>query len=248
MQCLWGFTSILKAFEKVNYKTYDDAMKMAFLPLKFLANPRELLKSKSKVKSFLYRSGLFCGRIYSIICKCIGTQHSKSRKNKYEISNNLKSPNDVNDLYESLKEKHPNLIHIHQSKNYINWRIHNNPSKKIKTLFVYSNHSLVGYAYIRFGNRVASLIDITFIELEAGFLLMKLILNALNTKAIDLVTYTGNIKNDVNLTVFKLLKSFGFLTIDSPTDFIIQNLNYPDEDILYNIKNWYINGIWHEGI
>ena len=31
-------------------------------------------------------------------------------------------------------------------------------------------------------------------------------------------------------------------------EFILRNINYPDEEYLYDIKNWYINDIWSEGV
>lgn len=77
---------------------------------------------------------------------------------------------------------------------------------------------------------------------------MQAILKFFSEKQIGLITYSGNIKYLLNQQVFKLLKSFGFIIRKHSNEFIVRNLNYSNEINLYDVRNWYINDLWSEGV
>ena len=250
MVCIWGFTKVLKAFKKVKFRIYNDSMKCAILPLKFQTTKKSaipLLKSKSKVKSIIFSTGILFGCFFTPIRLKFNRVKKKAFESNYELSKTLKSMSDVTVLYDSLRKTYPDLIHIHQNETYINWRIYNNPMNKKVTFFVYVGDLLIGYLYITIRDKAAELTDFTFINKNAGIYLMKILLDFIKTNRIGFVTYSGNIKNSLNQQVFNLLRSYGFIMIGRSNEFILRNINFPEEERLSNINNWYINDLWSEG-
>jgi len=250
MVCIWGFTKALNALRKVNFNIYTDSMKLAILPLKYKITKESaipLIKPKSKLSSIVYKLSIRFGCFFASIrfeLNCL----SKKTFKPYKLHKTLKSMSDVISLYDLLRKKYPNLIHIHQDETYINWRIYNNPVNKKVTFFVYSNDVLVGYLYITIRNQTAELTDFTFVNKNVGFYLMKTLSNFIMNNQIGLVIYSGNIRNSLNQQVFNLLKSYGFMIVDQPSKFILRIINFPEEKKLGDITNWYINELWSEGI
>jgi hypothetical protein len=72
-------------------------------------------------------------------------------------------------------------------------------------------------------------------------------LEKLRKRKLAYLSFFGNIDNPLIRTVFDLLSKHGARISDSNQYFVLRNLSYPDEDELYNIKNWYLNGLWSEG-
>ena len=55
--------------------------------------------------------------------------------------------------------------------------------------------------------------------------------------------------NPLGLSIFELLKQFGFLKIKRPDlVFLLQNSSFEDEGHLDHAENWYLNGLWTEGM
>ncbi len=248
MQCIWGYTPAVKVWKnKLQFSVYEKVMYESILILNLQNTLSEIFKSKrGMVKKIAMVPLIIFWYLYSL---CISSFRfpKKSPRMKFSIEYKLRSINDLDVLYEHLRAKYPELIHIDQDEKYIVWRILKNSNNKYKTYFLYEDNILKAYCYAGIGNKkIASLTDFTFENAEAGTFLLRNLLNDLRNEKISKVSFLGNAKNPLMINTFNLLKRFGFLKIRSSMSFVLKNIAYKDEAILYDIKNWYVGGLWTE--
>jgi len=253
MSCIWGYTSVITAQKglrnKLGFSVYENVMYESILILNLKNALSVILKSKlAMVKKITISLLALFSYLYSLILRLFSKSLKESPKIKFSIEHTLRSTNDLDMLYRRLREKYPDLIHIDQDKNYIMWRILNNPNIKYKTYFVYEDNLLRGYCYFSTDHKKrAFLTDFTFESAAAGVPLLRVLLNMLRNEKISYVYFSGNARNPLMMTIFNLLKRFGFVKRRSSWSFVLRNISYKDEDYLYDIKNWYAGGLWREG-
>ncbi len=250
MQFVWGYTTAVKVMKnKIQFYVYENVMYEYNLIVNLKNNLNNILKSKISIirkilRLIFYSFQYISSKLFSISLRL----NKKSLDNKYSISIEPKSFNDIHDLYNRLRIKHPDLIYIDQNKKYIIWRIFNNPNLRYKTYFIYENNKLRGYCYIGINSENnANLSDFTFENFEVGFFLLKKILKDLQDEKIAQISYYGNIKNPLIIKVFKLLKKAGFRKKKGEFSFVLKDISYKNKNQLLNIKNWYLNRLWGEG-
>ena len=249
ISCLWGFSrKAIIPLKKANFVVFENIIKRMVLPIKFKQAQTIIPKSTANsLKSNIFKMVVFFATIYSKIRIILVKENSfKSLKN-IELVNNLKNQNDIINMYIQIKIKHADLIHIYQDKEYFDWRIRNSPFP-IKTLFLYENNQLKGYFYLKIQEKFCELTDFTFVQKIYGKILIRELINLIKNQNLGFVFYTGNIKNKLNRTVFKLLRYNGFLKIKGPNHFVLRNFNFQNKEYLFKIENWYLNDLWSEGI
>lgn len=245
---IWGITPAIKVWkDKLGFSVYSSAKCSSVLILNPCAFVNKIFHSKWSFYKRLFFS-LSIIPIYLYSCarwlrklKSPGTQFS------YKIEKQPRSTIDLNRLFERLTEK-TDFIYIEQDEKFLNWRVYGNPNIKYSTYFLYKNNDLCGYCYFYMNQKKeVYLTDFTFDDHVAGdFLLRKLLERLRSDKAVS-ITYMGNIKNSLISQVFVALSKYGFIKRRDSDAFVLLNLSRDDEEYLYDIRNWYINGLWTEG-
>jgi len=266
MSCVWGFTSAVKVWRhKLNFQVYENDMTDARIVLNRTAT--FFMNLKSEIRSF-YTSWR---TKRTTLRKAMGTvwgklkgggggkgesgpplpkidQDIKVSKN-YKLENAPRSVKDIELLYKRLRKKYPNLIHMNLDEKYIKWRIKNNPHINYKHYFVYEGDNLRAYCYFnpKREKRVAYLSDLTFEDLGAGKFLLDHLLKELKSQKYAYMNFLGNRSNPMMALVLSLLQSKGAKLTPNSQAFVLRNVLYSDEKVLYNMENWYLNGLWTEG-
>lgn len=249
---IWGFTALTSAFKKVGFSVYENAIKMSV----FSVDKKYIYTKLNDGKKI--NNSILSLIIYSIVsyllvlyaktmCKLsiFRTSLRFKKVKNYEIKNTLGRENDISTLYDSLVDALPDLIYIAPSKHYLDWRLTLNPAFKSRSLFVYQEDKLVGYLFLTDKNSLLEISDFTFTDSFGGDLLLKSIYtDILKSK---MVYYSGNAHNSLGLKVLKKLKWHGFLLKNRSSQFILRDLSFKD-DVIGDIKNWYINEMWSEGL
>jgi len=256
MCCIWGFTGVtsaIKVLRRLGFSVYKNVMCKSILilnPIGFISSgvlksgrgrARKIAESFLVIFLYFYSSALIFSYRH--------LKRTKKTSRRFSIKHKLRSISDFSKLYSQLRVKHADLIHIEQDEKYIAWRILNNPNLKYATYFVYEDDSLRAYCYVNIDNkRTAHLTDLTFEDYDAGDFLLKTILNDLShNRSVTSALFMGNIKNPIITSIFALLKKYGFIRRRSSASFVLKNISYKYEQWLYNMKNWYVNGLWTEG-
>jgi len=99
--------------------------------------------------------------------------------------------------------------------------------------------------YIR--NFIGYITDFTCETTDAGRFLLQYLLNKLKSKKLAYLNYFGNIENPLLNRVFDIFREYRAYISDSDQYFVLRNISYPDEKLLFDIKNWYLNALWSEG-
>jgi hypothetical protein len=269
MYCIWGFTSAGGVWrKKLKFKVYENSIKEAKVVLNLGATIFNTIRSKINIVRTAFKSQkTTLGKSASALIdnmrglksflkkpegRSSGEMPSKkttpAEKYEFELMHKLKAPKDIQDLYSRLRKKNPKLIHMNLEKKYIEWRVYKNPMVKYKSLFVYENNKLLGYCFYNIrSDRTCNLVDLTFETPATGRYLLTRLLDELREKKLAYLQFFGNIDNPLMNSVFRLLTDFGAKINNSSQYFVLRNLSYSDDEELYNIKNWYLNGLWTEG-
>lgn len=227
MHCVWGLTSAVKVWRKtLGFRVYEDILQTSVL----------VLRPKSVIHIPL--------GLYAFMRKLINSFSITTQKN-VSIEKELRSPEDLEGLYERLMAKYKGLICLKLNKKCLAWRIFANPNIKYDTYFVYENDDLRAYCYFSMDkNRWMRLSDFTCEDYISGKMLLERIIN---DKKPAYVLFMGNKTNILTTRMFELLGRLGSIKRRSPSAFVLKNISYPCEDSLYEVKNWYLNGLWTEG-
>lgn len=248
MEFIWGYSSsiaAIKALRKIRFLAYGSLMYISVStigPRLALSGVRE--ENVGAVKRAVRSLVVLLLWVYSSIFRvmCWGSDTGLS------VRDRLADQQDLADLYERLRNRYPDLIHIDLDERYLQWRIHDHPIFKYRTYFVYEGDLLRAYAFVNMHDkRRVYLTDFTFETHSAGKFLLQKVLGQLRTEGVGAVVFWGNKQNPAMNRVFGLLQSFGFLRRKDPTHVVLRNLSFEDGEALLDMANWYLNGLWTEG-
>lgn len=252
MHCIWGYTGAIKAFKKFQFRVFD-IMYDSSLLMDFQAGLSEVWHSESTfVRKIAASIRLVLVWLRSTIAGIWGESLGSS-KNRFSIKENLESQADLDELYERLRTEYPDLIHIAQDEGYLKWRILDHPFLNYTRFFVYEKELLRAYVYVNASDRrIAYLTDFTFEDAHAGYFLLQRVLKQLRqAKKPVYVSFFGNAENPLVSNVFDLLRRFGFSRkrARSSMSFVVRNLSLQgeDEQCLFDVRNWYMCGLWTDG-
>ncbi len=251
IQCVWGFTGLSSLWRrKLEFEVYEGVMAESILVL----NPRQAAAEiNSKKRSMPVRLMLVLLAwpfgLYGWFRRLATNLFSvRIARDKFVLENKLRSMDHMRELYDRLRAKCPNLIHLQQDEDYINWRVYHNPNVKYKTAFVYEDDKLQAYCYFTISDRnTAYLSDLAFDNPDAAKTLLDYVLSICRKQGVGVVSFLGNTRNRLVATVFDLLKRHGAIKKVDGQAFVLKNISYDDEKRLYDVKNWYLTGLWSEG-
>jgi hypothetical protein len=267
MVCVWGFTSAVKVWRhKLNFQVYETDMTDAKIVLNRTAT--FFMNLKSEIRSFYTSWRTKRTTLRKAMRTVWGKMKGGGGKRKgdegpvlpkiekdikvtknFTIEDALRSIKDIEHLYNRLRDRYPNLIHMNFDKRYIKWRIENNPHVNYSHYFVYEEDKLRAYCYFnpKDDKRITHLSDLTFEDIGAGKFLLDHLLKELKSRKFAYMNFLGNRSNPLMAMVLALLRSRGAKLTPNSQAFVLRNVLYPDEKVLYNMENWYLNGLWTEG-
>ncbi|MFQ5652170.1 MAG: GNAT family N-acetyltransferase [bacterium] len=251
IHCVWGYTRQGLVWKKgLRFNVYDAIMsESVFVSNPFRALPEVLARKWRTRFKIAVACSLLPACLYSHLRRVWASNLlRKGSRKKYVVEDRLRRIGDLEELYRRLRKIHPQLIHLDQDENYLNWRIYKNPNVDYQTTFVYEGEMLRAYCYLSQNDKhTAFLTDFTFEEEDAGAFLLRAVLQQCRKQRAGLVYFMGNSKNRLIATVLKLLQGAGFVSKRSAEAFVLKNITYEDEEFLYDIRNWYVHGLWSEG-
>lgn len=249
MQFAWAYAAAIatvKAVRKIRFHTYDNMIYDSVSILDPRCNlsgvwERNANAVKKVIKSLTFLLFWLYSSILRATCWPSGSRELVVRET-------LADQQDLDNLYKRLRNRYPDLIHIHLDEKYLRWRLYNHPVFEYRTYFVYEGDLLVAYAFVNTHNRrMAYLTDFTFESVDAGKFLLQRVLDEMCAEDVGAATFWGNKRNPVIRRTFGLLRRFGFVQRKTPNHFVIRNLSFGDEEGLLDMTHWHMNGLWTEG-
>jgi len=253
MEILWAFTPALGVYEKkLNFMVFSDAI---YSMSAIIGKPRiSFIKSftSNNYKVYLkYIYGWLKWIVFSskYLSFKIRTKYSKEIGN-YSVVNYPETFDDINNLYKKLKNQHDDFIHINIDKSYYEWRIKYNVNLNYSTKFFYFNDELVGYYILSLKGFSANISDFTPSNTRVSKVMMGYLLSETSKLKVVELNYFGNLKNELNLNNFNLLRKFnGKIERVDEMPFVYKDISNGNikNSFLKSPKNWYLNGLWTEG-
>lgn len=240
---MWGFNNIPASYKRLGY---DNPFKSfhGLLVLKPRKAFKNIMLQKSNVgKLSRVKIGLGTFSLYILSLK---KSFMFSRKNNYLFNNEL---NENDELFKkaSLTDK---MIFLLQNKNYLKWKISENPYDITYRSFqlVDTNGSLVAQAICNVQKEVAFIEQTLFdkkLNKDQKRSFLKKVLNALENENVGLVRFTGFNNNTLNVAEMDLLKSIGFVFTGKGEWFTFKNIS-SDPDI--DPGKIYLSRMYKQGI
>jgi len=252
MTCVWGFTTATQVWkDTLGFNVYFKELTRALIPLRSGVVRDEYRKAQQgkggaemALKSLLIPLGSV---VVSGLSRAFKGKKPYAEGLKLSFQNEPKKFSDLSDLYKRLRKKHPRLIHIEHSKEYVHWRIYDNPSNKHRTIFAYNGKSLGGYAYLTFKGDVAEITDIVFSNEDHGRALMSRVWEEFKKEGSGLVICSQNNANPLGKQVLSILGLYGAILRPRDT-FVLKNISHTNEKMIYDIRNWFLSDLWSEGL
>ncbi|HMK34772.1 MAG TPA: hypothetical protein VK463_06880 [Desulfomonilaceae bacterium] len=245
-QCAWGYGPTYKASLRHGVSAYPDAICSLGAVLRPTRGTSDKARPKKK-RSLSQRIKRIAARPLFWLYGSILRAATRPSIPIFSIRPALFRQEDLDDLYQRLRDRYPNMIHIDLDERYLRWRIYNHPIFEYKSYFVYEDTQLRAYAFINANSQTrAYMTDFTFEHENAGKVLLARILDDLKSTRAGLVIFIGNRENPLIKKTFKLLRRWGFLRIGS-TNFQMRNLQSQSDSLVSNPENWYMTGIGGEG-
>jgi GNAT superfamily N-acetyltransferase len=245
--CLWGFTKKEGAFTSVGF-SFDRILSRSVLLLdpgrgaQLYKNNKSTALAGKVLKIALYPISFYCRMVFFIKSGCL-----RNNTNGISVTKALKDENDTVILFEKIRGQYPGLIHIHQDRKYMSWRIDKSPREMI-SCYAYDNNELKGSMVLEINTGYIEISELIYTDYHVGRLMAGELRRIVNEKRPGTVVYLGNKLNAANRNVFSLLSSLGFLRMKGPNGFVLNIYSSTLKDSLLRLRDWYITGLWTEGI
>lgn len=230
IQCIWGFTSAKKPFNKVGFDTpfaHSQSLLVQNIPQSYAY--LSTLNLKNKITDKLKIFGL------TVLSKLISVKTFLSINpilNGYTIKIGTKNEiDDLNPLLISANSNNKDIFFIFQDMEYLNWRIKNNPNhNKIYNFCFFNNGKIVSNIIFNLhkGNvwyLVQSLFDKNISDFHKIQMLTYSIKH-LNKKENIALIRSWNFQNTpIGLSEILILKKSGFIHLNRGIYLVWKNLN-----------------------
>lgn len=251
MQFLWGYTTAVYVMETTMQfavprdKMYEYSVAVGAPSFSLLKRYSKGIVNLMKSYVYYYQKHKEFRRHYAALCNKVGFAKNIAQ---YEIRSEFNAAH-MDRFYTSLRAQYPPFTYIKFTDQYWNWRITRNPNLNYITRFFYQNGQLVGYYVYSIVNATANVADFSFLNMEAGNVMLCQMFKEVVEANGFTVNYWGNKDNLVNKKLFELLLQLGGSAKVNRMNFVYKTLTplNEDDEFLKTSENWYMNGIWTEG-
>ena len=242
MQFIWGFSHAIKVLKKLGFESYPDIQRMV-RPGNIWAGVRLRLRYKSP----LWRRMGSLGKLifkHFLLGKNMAINQFQKRA-EHELRRGVADENCLKALFNRLKSQHKNTIFIRYDQEYLKWRVREHPFIKYTEYQVYSRADLKAYAIVALVNGILSISDLTSEDENATSLLLYTILKDFGKKVAEF-HFLANTQDPLNQGVLRQLYKYGF-SARSASHLVVRDLTKGNNEEIFDIRNWHINGLWTEG-
>lgn len=263
VKIIWGITNFGLVWKRIlHFNVFDKIFKNSIIFINFKNSfifIKNRLINENQKKGLKYPIIIFvtlCLLFYKLYFFFFAIKRFFLRlisQNEYFSVEKVNNTSDIENLLESVNNEF-NLIQIEQQKEYLNWRIYDNPILDYKTIYIYKKGNkkrLLGYAYfsINKSKNTGGITEFVSINKSVSEILINRGFSFFKENKVGFCRYFGNSKNTIVNHTLKYLRKNGFLNIKENSSFIFKSLTKYEIDEKYenNPKNWYITGLWTEG-
>ena len=251
---IWGFTGATKPFQKAGF-TVCEPMSELWLVCSFWKTFICIFKEKklgNNLHGILRAIQLLGGLTYFRLTSLLRNVNFITRSCNLDIRPMDVFDDNTDKLFDKFVYDNPDLITIWRSKQYLNWRICQNPYYKHGIIGLYHDNDFVGY--VVFAKDVSRgmmlLVDVLVLNRYAGIgfrILLKEIKRICKKDELGYIKFNFVFSgNDYCKKLATVIKKHGFckLPFFSPTVIKVITDNYKDAR---DINKWYINSLFTEG-
>lgn len=208
IQIIWGFTALSNVWrKKLKFDVYDGLIHESELQIRFLNSLSSAWKSD---QSFARKVKL---SFKSFISLTKGKKLPKADKLYKADFLDIKEDTNLKliiELYDEWAVNHSHFISINADKDFLNWRISNNPVVNYKIIGVFKNQKLVGIGIVNDNVNKAYLLDFIVPKKEnLNHSFIEIIRCLKRQNSVSHLIYWASHKNDYARTIHSLFKSYG---------------------------------------
>lgn len=243
---VWGFTPALKAFARVGFEVYENCLISSLLYTK-VPPLRKILADKKGPSVLVGMLNYFFILFTVFYLNLILFFNRFSAKKQLTVLNEEKNEEDMDNLYAKISEQYPSIVYIKHSKEYLAWRLDQNPNMEFTRKYFYSGEKLIGYCFYYMFKGTASISSLAYLDENHLKPLIYSLINSLQKDKIPSLIFHGNYENEINKQVFHLLKGLNFRKVNKVGQHFIYMFSDQSTMNVPRQEDWFINNLWTEG-
>jgi hypothetical protein len=264
IHCIWGFTPATKAFERLNFAV-PQVTSQVFFPFDSRAVTSVLERhaaavhqsNLARLNALTYRFAGSLASEYSSFRYRAVTRSSDHNPIKLDIHVLDSPPSQAGELSERFIKLHGGIT-IYRDKNYLQWRLFDNPYVKAIMLGAFIQGQLVGWiAYSLGDDGMGYIIDIVAVPPSDFNQASSSIVSQLLAKAVDDLKKVGASgvrgwhvnSHSFDRLVLREAKNLGFYHIKRGHSVVLfTNPESPRYEKISSFNNWFVSRIFTEGV
>ncbi|MFT4679114.1 MAG: GNAT superfamily N-acetyltransferase [Flavobacteriales bacterium] len=245
LELIWGFTSLGPVWKKLGFHVQNDCLLNCEVQLRPSTLPKEFLKLRRWLGYF--KSALLAVKTAQANKRMTSGINSIT----YTYSESTLSTKDIQSVHEKIQKDNPQLVALDMNEEFFEQRITKNPF--IDYAFGSINDSqgqMLGYYILatKPGAQSAYLSDVSAVNNEVKQQLISQAITKAKADGCRTLKLFGNRLNPLMKQTLDLLDQFGTRKMDSGMYLVVKPLSDEQVAAKHNFDNWYINGLWTEGI
>lgn len=248
---VWGFTSLGPVWKKLGFEVQNTSLFQYHIQMRkrnFFGTSGD--PNKNIIKELAKYLLAFQKQLKTNLQLKRELKKSQADFSPFVLRDSLQKEQDLLDLYTALRERYPNLIHLKMNTYFLKKRIDLNPFVHYTKRFLYNKAGLLlGYFILALKDGIDSafISDLTVIDQKHKAGLLALALKEIRQHPeIKSVKLFGNYLNEEIMHTMNCLAIYGHSSYDTQMYIVSKTLG--EVDHCANFSDWYINGLWTEGI
>jgi hypothetical protein len=245
VEMIWGFTALSIVWKKMlKFDVFDGVIHETILQTSLSKDLLNIFNSQSS-------TGKFKMTLKALVAAFNKIELRKRNKSYQAKELDIKNPEvqeNVIEIYQTWQRNHPDNISIALTKEFLNWRLINNPKITYKFVGIYNSEELVGVGIVNINGSKAYLTDfIVSNDNLLSFCLTELLRYVKNNYSSSSLVYWGSSLNKYTNSIHTFFKSKG--AFEYPNNFMNFVVKFSKNNNLGNIEiaKYCLNGLWTEG-
>jgi hypothetical protein len=241
----WGMTSNFALIRLIyRQKANSGLINLYLLPIRrgftrsYFFNHLKLGKSKKRILHVLSPIVILGSKVLFNL--------SDKRNHKILLTPSDAKTDSIEKFMLDFSKKNPESVFLYPDKDFLNWRLNENPSCSSGCFQVSEGDRVIGYTILNYRE---DLVEIAELIVESDYFqsVIHAIVKELSFKA-RIVTIVGNVLNPVFCKHDSRLKQMGFIKKSVKSSFVFKSISDRTKSWALSHQSFYISNIWSEGI
>lgn len=247
MAAVWGFTPVAEACRGLTalgfslYDVLDEAMTVCGIAAAARVVWGSAARPWSKVIATL-------GLPFLAARRCVARWFCRHEDGEFELRAEPRAPDDFARFNARLVQADPGAVRLELDSEYLEWRLHQHPLRRLRVRLLYQDNDLVAYAIVNDERRLRPVIlDAAFTDPRAGRVLLARLMDEFAANGAGIVLLAANRRNRLGREVLAATVRLGAVRRRARSVFVVRALGEQVSAAALDPAAWQLSLLWFEG-